>query len=420
MARPLKRRQGARQLDPREVELKKVFSELWRPHRFKVFYGGRGSGKSWQVAEALIVMANIGKIKVLCCREIQASIRDSSYSLLKGSAERLGLGDAFEYKETEIVHKKTGSTFIFKGLFRNEQSVKSTEGVDICWVEESQTITSTSLDTLIPTIRKEGSEIWFTFNPLNANDPVYERFVKNPSPEVYSRKVNFDENPFFPDELRKEMLWDKQNDYDKYLHIWEGYPRTISDAQVFKDKFIVESFDDTLYKKADRLYYGSDFGFASSATTLVRCFVIDRKLYVDYEAYGVGIDLDDMGTFYAQVPDAHKWPIYADSARPETINHIRNKFGYNISAAEKGKSSVEDGIAFIRSFEKIVIHPRCKHTAQEFTLYSYKVDKYNNKEVLPIVVKEHDHCIDAIRYALFKLVKNQGSCRWAKVKSFVY
>ena len=375
------------------------FLELWRPHRYKVFYGGRGSGKSWAIAEALIVMADMCKLRILCCREIQKSIKDSSYQLLKDTALRLGIANRFVFLETEIRHKKTGSKFIFTGLLRNEQTIKSKEGIDICWCEEAQTISETSGETLIPTIRKDGSEIWLSFNPLNADDPTTVRFVENPPPEAYVRKVNFDENPYFTEALRREMEWDRKNDFEKYLHIWEGYPRTFSDAQIFRGKFTVEPFEDSLAEQADRLFYGADFGFAQDPSTLIRSFMLDRKLYIDYEAYGVGVEIDELPQLYRSVPGADKWPIKADSARPETISYLRNRCGFNIDGAEKWQGSIEDGIAYLRSFDQIVIHPRCKHTADEFRLYSYKTDKTTN-EVLPIILDKNNHCIDAIRYGL--------------------
>ena len=375
------------------------FLELWRPHRYKVYYGGRGSGKSWAIAEALIVMADMCKLRILCCREIQKSIKDSSYQLLKDTADRLGIANRFVFLETEIRHKKTGSKFIFTGLLRNEQTIKSKEGMDICWVEEAQTVSESSWETLIPTIRKDGSEIWLSFNPLNADDPTTIRFVENPPPEAYVRKVNYDENPYFNDALRREMEWDRKNDYEKYLHIWEGYPRTFSDAQVFRGKYVVEPFEDDLYKKAERLFFGADFGFAQDPSTLVRCFMLDRNLYIDYEAYGVGVEIDELPQLYRSVPEAEKWPIKGDCSRPETISYLRNRCGFNIAGAEKWQGSVEDGIAYLKSFEQIVIHPRCKHTADEFRLYSYKTDKLTN-EVLPVILDKNNHIIDAIRYSL--------------------
>ena len=278
------------------------FSELWSPHRFKVFYGGRGSGKSWAIAEALIVMSNLSRLRVLCSREFQNSIADSSYQLLKDTAERLGLSHRFEFLEAEIRHIN-GSRFFFKGLQqRQAQSVKSIEGVDICWIEEAQSVSQVSWETLIPTIRKAGSEIWVSFNPLLADDPTTKLFLTDaPPPGAYVRKVNFDENPYFPEELRRQMEWDRKNDYENYLHVWEGFPRTISDAQIFRGRFTVESFPDDLWQKADRLFFGADFGFANDPSTLVRSFMYDNRLYIEYEAFGHGVELDELPALYDSI-----------------------------------------------------------------------------------------------------------------------
>lgn len=390
------------------------FREIWRPHRYKVFYGGRGSGKSWAVAQALIVMSDLAKIRVLCCREIQNSIRDSSYQVLKDTAERLGIDGRFSFLESEIRHTVTGSRFIFKGLCRNEQSVKSTEGIDVCWVEEAQTVSEVSWEVLIPTIRKPGSEIWVTFNPLNADDPTTRRFIENPPPEAYVRKVNYDENPYLPDALKKELEHDRETDYEKYLHIWEGYPRTVSDAQIFRGRYVVEPIPEDLWKKADRLFFGADFGFARDPSTLVRCFIIDNRLYIDHEAYGVGVEIDELPQLYRGVPGSTQWPIKADAARPETISFLKNRAGFQISAAKKWQGSVEDGIAYLKGFDKIVIDPRCKHAADEFRLYSYKVDKTTG-EVMRVIVDANNHVLDAIRYALDGYITNPQNVYWEKL-----
>ena len=384
------------------------FVELFRPHRYKVFYGGRGSGKSWAVAQAIVLMCDMITIRVLCCREIQNSIKDSSYQILRDTADRLGLADRFDFLESEIRHKDTGSRVIFKGLARNVQSVKSTEGIDIAWVEEAQTVSETSWETLTPTIRKPGSEIWVTFNPLNADDPTTKRFIESAPPDAFVRKVNYDENPYFPSELRKEMEWDKSNDYEKYLHVWEGYPRTISDAQVFKGRYTVEAIPDDLHKKADRLFFGADFGFARDPSTLVRCFIIENTLYIDAEAYGVGVEIDELPSLYRSVKGSDEWPILADCARPETISYLANRADFRIRAADKWQGSIEDGIAYLRSFDRIVIDPSCKHTADEFRLYSYKTDKLTG-EILPIVLDKNNHVIDALRYALSDYIKARSN-----------
>ena len=391
-----------------------AFSELWFPHRYKVYYGGRGSGKSFAMAEALITIATYGRVRVLCCREIQNSIRDSSYQLLRDTAERLGVAQQFTFVDSEIRNEVTGARFVFKGLLRNEQSIKSTEGVDFCWVEEAQTVSETSWETLIPTIRKEGSEIWVTFNPLTVDDPTTRRFIDSPPPDAYVRKVNYDENPFFPDVLRREMEWDRAHDYDRYLHVWEGFPRTISDAQVFKGRFAVEPIPETLHEKADRIFFGADFGFARDPSTLVRCFILDNTLYIDREAYGVGVELDELPQLYDSIPGARRWPIKADSARPETISYLKNRHGFRIDAAKKWQGSIEDGVAYLKGFDRIVIDPSCRHAADEFRLYSYKTDKTTG-EVLPVIIDKNNHVIDAVRYALDGYITNPEAVLWEKM-----
>ena len=216
--------------------------------------------------------------------------------------------------------------------------------------------------------------------------------------------MNYDENPYFTEEMRAEMEYDKRTDYEKYLHIWEGYPRTFSDAQIFKGKFVVESFPDDLWQSADRLFFGADFGFARDPSTLIRCFMIDNRLYIDYEAYGIGVEINELEKFYSVVPGYDQWPIYCDCARPETISYLANHDFLNAKPAEKWPGSVEDGIAYIKSFDQVVIHPRCKHTADEFRLYSYKTDRLTN-EVLPVPLDKNNHLCDSIRYALFEYIK---------------
>lgn len=387
-------------MDPIEA-----FAELYSPHRYKVFYGGRGSGKSHAVAQALTFLASNINLRILCCREIQNSIKDSSYQVLKDMTDRLGIGHEFKFTESEILHMRTGSRFIFSGLLRNENSIRSKEGIDICWIEEASSVSQRSWDVLTPTIRKTGSELWLTFNPLTVDDPT-NVFIENPPPNAYVRKVNYWDNPFFPEVLREQMEWDKQNDFEKYLHVWEGYPLTISDAQVFKGRFVVEPIPDDLWKKADRLFFGADFGFARDPSTLVRCFILDNRLYIDHEAYGVGVEIDELPQLYRSVPGADQWPIKGDSARPETISYLR-RHGYNIDGAEKWPDSIEEGINFIKSFDKVVIDPRCKHTADEFRLYSYKTDRLTD-EVLPVVLDKNNHTIDALRYAMVDYIKARG------------
>lgn len=384
------------------IDFPEAYQELFRPHRYKVFYGGRGSAKSWSVARALLLKGYERKLRILCTREIQKSIGQSVHKLLCDTIEALRFSGFYHITKEGIVGNN-GTEFLFKGLRFNPIEIKSTEGVDICWVEEAQAVSAESWDILIPTIRKADSEIWITFNPENNDDPTFQRFVVNPYPEAYVRKVNYNENPFFPETAKKEMEWTRQRDYESYLHIWEGELKKHSDAVIFAGRFTVEEFDTP---PDARFYHGADWGFSVDPTALVRCFIKDRTIYIDREAWGVGIDLDETPALFDTIETARKWPIKADNARPETISFMRRR-GFNISAAKKWQGSIEDGIEFLKSYD-IVIHPRCRHTIDEFNHYSYKVDKQTG-EVLPIVVDSFNHIIDATRYALSDLMRGRGT-----------
>jgi phage terminase large subunit len=290
-----------------------------------------------------------------------------------------------------------GSEFIFCGLRSNPLEIKSMEGIDIAWVEEAQKVGQESWRILIPTIRGDDSEIWISFNPDSPDDPTFKMFVTQKRDDALVVIVNHEDNPWFPEVLRREMEYDKKYDYQKYLHIWRGEPRIMTDAQVFNGKFEVDNFESKNENEVT-YYYGADWGFAQSATALIRCYIFDGFLYVDHEAYSIGTGIEETPKLFDAVPGCRRYTMKADSARPETIKYM-NDHGFNVVPTRKGKGSVEDGIEKIRSFKRVIIHERCKHTINEFKLYSYKTDKLT-EAVLPILVDAHNHCIDALRYAL--------------------
>lgn len=389
------------------------FKPLFQPKRYKTFHGGRGGAKSWAAARALVIMAASKKLRILCTREVQNSIKDSVHKLLKDQIEMLGLNPWFRITN-ESITSASGSEFLFKGLRFDPLGIKSTEGVDICWVEEAQSVSSDSWAILIPTIRKEGSEIWVTFNPGEEQDPTYQRFIVNPPDDSVTVEVNYYDNPYLPDTLRKEMEYCRRVDYEAYEHIWLGKPKSISDSVIFRNRYRVEAFPDDLWLQADRLFFGADFGFANDPSTLIRMFMIDTRLYIEYEAYGVGVELDEMPQFYDSIPEVRKWPVKGDNSRPETISYLARQ-GFSIDAAAKWKGSVEDGVTYLKGFEEIIIHERCKHTADEFRHYSYKVDKKTG-DILPIIVDKFNHCIDAIRYGLDGYITSSDSLgTWAQL-----
>lgn len=383
-----------------DIDCPAIFRGLWENKcRYKVLYGGRGSGKTHQVAEYLVVKSLLQKEKILCTREIQRSIKESVHAVLVSKINALGLGKYFTITENKISNI-TGSEFIFAGLRMNIDSIKSIEGITKCWIEEAQSVSRKSLDILRPTIRTKDSEIIITFNPEREQDPVWQDFIINTPDSAYVQKVNYNDNPFFPDDLEKERKECFDKNQDDYKWIWLGELRKISDAQIFKNVYEVHEFETP---KNARFYHGADWGFADDPTALVRCFIQNGCLYIDKEACEKHVELDDMPRLFNTIDTIKKWPTYGDSARPDIIKYMQRR-GYHIRKCEKWPGSVEQGIAYIRNFEKVIIHPRCTSTIDEFDKYSYKQDR-NSNEILPVPEDRNNHCIDALRYALTKKIK---------------
>ena len=342
-------------------------------------------------------------LRVLCGREIQNTIHDSVKRLLDDVIKEYDFDNFFTSTRTEI-RGVNGSNFIFSGLQHNPAKIKSMEGIDIAWLEEADSISQETLDLLIPTIRKENSEIWFSFNRRDINAPVDKMFIGQGRPDSFIYKINYDQNPWFPGVLRKEMEYDKAHDPGKYQHVWLGEPVKHSEALVFYGKWQI---DDTIFPaENETLYYGADWGFSTDPAVLVRMWCDHKKriLYIDQEAYGVGVEIDDLPAFFDTVTDSRRWIITADSQRPDTISYMR-RHGFRIRGAIKGKGSIVEGVEFLRSYT-VVVHSRCKNVIYELGAYSYKVDKLT-KDVLPLLEDKNNHCIDSIRYALEKITRKK-------------
>lgn len=454
-----------------DVELAEPFQTLYQPNRFKVRYGGRDGAKSWQVARILITLAHAGiqsECKecggtghifiepcancrdgvhvrphlILCARELQASIKDSVHRLLVDQIEKMKLQRWFRITQNSIVSLATGSEFIFKGLRHNNAEIKSTEGITICWVEEGQLVSKDSWEFLIPTIRTagtgtaglganwEGAELWVTFNPVEETDATYQLCVVDPPDGADVRKVNFNDNPWFSKALEAYRQKMKKIDPDAYEHVWLGECRVISEAVIFKGKYIVEDFA-TPVDPTPEFKHGADFGFGPDPACLMRCYITEEKewpsphkegqtlpagehLWIDMESFGYGVEQDDLPALYSVIPTGKQWPIKADCSRPETISHVRRR-GYSISGAKKWDGSVDDGIFHLKLFVLVHIHSRCKNMAIEARMYRWKVDKPSGK-VLPIPVDAFNHGWDAIRYALDGIIKNRGISEvWKKL-----
>lgn len=390
-----------------QVDLPDFAEDLWAPFRHLAWHGGRGGGKSRTVASGLVIQSMERHERVLCGRETQRSIRDSSKRLLDDEIARLGVRSVFESTETEI-RGPNDSLFLFNGVRGNASGLKSIEGVTTFWGDEAQAFSQASVDTIIPTIRAKGSRLIWTWNPDLPTDPVDNLFRGNsssadgmsraedfmPPPDSIVREVNYIDNEWFPDVLRTEMDYVRSRDIDKFNHIWRGQYRANSEARVFRN-WRVEEFDSDPNAEYRQ---GADFGFSIDPSCLVRCYIKERTIYVDHEAWGLGVEIVNLPQMFMSIPDAEKWWTTADSSRPETISHLRNHGFPRIRSAIKGTRSVEEGVEFLKSYD-IVVHPRCQHLIDELTTYSYKLDSLTGL-VLPVLADKDNHMIDALRYAV--------------------
>lgn len=373
--------------------------------RYKVAKGGRGSARSHSFSQLAIERMYAEKIRVACLRETQNSISESVHHLLCKKIDQLGLKKFFEITEKSI-RSWTGAEAFFKGLRMDIEAIKSYEDVDIAYIEEAETVSMRSLDLLKPTIRNPDSEIWINFNPEAEDSPVYQEFVVNKPDDCILVEMTWRDNPWFPEVLRKDMDRDRRNDFEKYLWVWEGQIKKYAADVIFKDKFCVEQFETP---SDARFFYGADWGFSDDPTCLERMFIKDNKLWIDYEFYGHGIELTELKVGFLTVPDSMKWEIFGDCSRPDTISFMARQ-GFRITAAEKGTNtnSVEDGIQFLRAFDKIIIHPRCKGAINDFSNYRWKKDPKTD-DVLPIPIDKSNHAVDACRYGLYRYIKQKVS-----------
>lgn len=239
-----------------------IYRPLFEPHRYKIMYGGRGSAKSWSIAQALIILGARQPMRILCARELQKSIRDSVHQLLSDTIARLGLSEFYEIQQADI-KGRNGTRIGFAGLHRNPTEIKSWEGADIVWVEEGQAVTEESWDILIPTIRKPGSEIWVSFNPDLEADPTYQRFVVSPPGNSWVCKISWRDNPYFPAVLLAELEECRAKDYNKYLHVWEGDCKRIITgcwfgAAIERHKAAVQGLRGTLREIKGSIEFGED------------------------------------------------------------------------------------------------------------------------------------------------------------------
>lgn len=405
-----------------ELKIPKKFKPFLKPHRYKVVFGGRGSSKSWSIAQLLVLKAWKKPTRILCAREIQRSISDSVLQLLGDTIERMGLRNYFDVQKTQIIGTN-GSRFIFEGMRSNITKIKSMEGLDIAWVEEAESVTYSSWETLIPTVRKEGSEIWVSFNPNDEMDDTFVRFVTNPPPEAYVQKVNYSDNPWFPKELEKERVHLKSKNIDLYNHVWEGEVLSNRDGAYFAKFINDEQIMDFAVEPGIPVDTYWDLGVAdSTAIWFVQRVGMEVRVVACYENQGEGLGfyinyLQEWRTKHQAVMGQHYAPhdiqvreLGTGKSRLETAR----KLGINFRVVPR--LSIEDGIHAVRAllpkcyFEK----KHCKDGIQALRRYRKEFDERKG------VYKPHplhdwsSHYADAFRYFAIAYRDNNKQHRTAQ------
>ncbi len=387
-----------------QISVPRWAQPLLVPRRYKGAYSGRGAGKSEFFAELMIAqMVQDPNLKCAGIREIQKSIQFSIKEMLVEKIKKFGVEHYFDIQDRVIKRNKmpgeksADGIVIFQGLqSHNADSIKSLTGFDRFFAEEASSLSKVSLRKLRPTLRAANSEFWAAWNPESPDDAI-DDFLRAPGvendPDFCVVRCSYRDNPWFPKELELERQIDLKRNKDDYAHIWEGEYLSRSDALVFHN-WTVEEFDTP---EDARFLLGADFGFKDPAS-LVRLFIDGRKLYIDYEAYKAQVGIDQLPALFNTVPDAGRYPIRADSSRPDTIDYLRRNGFPRMVSCTKGPNSIREGVEFMQSFD-IVVHPRCKNVIRELSMYKYKVDP-KTEEVLNEFADKENHGIDPIRYAL--------------------
>lgn len=379
-------------------EFRELFNTNWRE---AAVWGGRYSLKSHTVARVLLVRARQNKTRVLCCREFQNSIADSSYQLLADLIKLYGLDD-FELTKNSIINRINGSDFLFKGLWNNEQSIKSIEGVDVAWVEEAQTISEKSLEVLTPTVRKDGSQLIYTYNRLLEEDPVHKRLVIDGRPNTLKINVNYDiaiKYGMMPDVILQEIEDDKSKRPALYKHKWLGEPYLLEN-RIYKDWNIIEEIP----HEAKLVRYGLDFGYSIDPTVIEAIYYYNGGYIIDEVAYQKGLKNKSIADIFNNLD---KTLVIADSAEPKSIDEISD-YGITILGATKGAGSVNQGISYVQD-QRISITKRSSKTIKAYLNYMWMVDKNGkNVNVPDDTIHEWSNPMDAIRYAISSLVKTDG------------
>lgn len=380
---------------------------LFKKARYKICYGGRGGAKSWGIARALLIMAARKPLRILCAREFQASIKDSVHKLLCDQIEALGLLPFYEITQTSI-RGLNGSEFAFIGLKNNPTNIKSFEGVDICWVEEGQTVSRLSWNILIPTIRKTGSEIWVSFNPDLETDETYQRFVVKPPRDAIIIKINWYDNPWFPETLKLEKDALKERDPQAYNVVWEGMCRRTVDGAIFANEMQRAEADDRItkvpYDPTKPVHAVCDLGWSDATawwfvqfigmeTRLIRYFEGSQRTMTSYLA-----QLQTFGYVYDTIWLPHDAENKTLAANGRSIEEIVRGAGFKTSIMPR--VPVVDSINAARTIFPNIWFDRenCADGLNCLRHYRYEVDPNTGMFSKNPLHDQYSHGADAFRY----------------------
>lgn len=382
------------------VEYKPLFNKDWRE---AAIYGGRYSLKSHTIARYLLIRARQATTRIGCFREYQNSIADSSHQLLTDLIIKYKLSE-FKVTDKAIVNSINGSEFIFKGMHHNEQSIKSLEGLDIAWVEEAQTVSQSSIDILTPTVRKEGSQIIYTYNRLLEDDAVHTRLVIEGRPNTLIINANYDialKYGMMPDVIRLEMEDDKLNRPALYKHKWLGEPNSM-ELRIYQDWKII----DEIPYEARLVRRGMDYGYTNDPSAIIDIYEYNGGYIWDEQLYRKGMSNKQLADFLLSL-DQPNTLVIPDSSEPKSNDELKS-YGVVLLPAKKGPDSVQQGIQLVQSLP-ISVTKRSNNIIKEKNNYFWRQDR--DGKILNVPIDEFNHAMDAGRYGMQSLKPHEPKYR---------
>jgi len=388
------------------VRIPEAFEGLLDPHRYKVFWGGRGSGKSWTFATVLVARATTQPLRILCTRESMVSIRESVHELLTQRINTMGLSNQYTIGETTIRHRN-GSEFIHAGLRQNVAKVRSLEGIDICWCEEADSILNRSWEVLIPTIRKDASEIWVSFNPQLEQDATYQRFVVTPPSDAIVKHVTFKDNPWFPGVLKREMDDLQRRDPDAYLHVYGGQCRYTLDGAIYARELREATEEGRIcevrYDPSQPVSLYVDLGWADNTSIWFAQHIAGQLRLIDFLEDSQRPFADYLQQLQAKTYVYRTmWLPHDAQAKSlgtgRSIEEIARNAGWRVRIVPK--LSVADGVNAVRTLFPNMFFDRvkCADGLQSLRHYRYDVDPTTGQFSRAPLHDAASHGADALRY----------------------